>query len=211
MGGQATRLAKRVPQRSLRRSRSTRRSRRSTCTVRCARHARGVLRRAWRRQRCARSRGRGATWWAPGNEIGEAGAAAIGDALKVNKTVTTIDLEGTCMRRAASVCVLVFTGACTGCSRQRVLVWAVVCFCVFICPSPKLFCPGCSWHPWLGCRARKPVPDSACAISSPYARPLHQRARRRDRRGRRCCVVGQPLPAMGSRARVRIAWRRVSV
>ena len=50
---------------------------------------------------------------------------------------------------------------------------------------------------------------SARELPDAIARPLPQRARRRD--GVCCCVVGEPRPAVGSRARVRIAWRRVSV
>ena len=83
---------------------------------------------------------------APDNSIGPTGAAAIAEALKINKTVTTISLFGTFMRRAASACALVRTGACAGCSRQRVFYWAVVCLCVLFCPSPKFFHPGCRGH-----------------------------------------------------------------
>ena len=61
---------------------------------------RGALRATRARAECCVARGggtgahaRGGASGAPDNDIGDAGAAAIADALKMNKTVTTIDLS----------------------------------------------------------------------------------------------------------------------
>ena len=46
------------------------------------------------------------------NGIGDTGAAALGEALKMNSTVTTLDLGGKCCVSVCCVCVFVIVCVC---------------------------------------------------------------------------------------------------